>query len=331
MRKGALVFLQLFAAVYLFSSGVYAEEKSGGFVLAFDDGYPSWISTIAPELKRVGGMASGFVNNQRIYKGDLSFEDLRTLQDAYGWEIGTHTYHHHHAPEFVKQKGLAAWLRDELDASFEELKSKGLHIRSMVFPYNDFNEEIAREVTKRFEGFRRNNDFAVAAGKRADGSYPATSLDLGQYVPLDLAVRWIDYASEKNSFLFLYGHKVLPDEEFLTGTVTSVSGKSLSAKRMSGHLADNTDICLVPDISRNISGLPIKVQAIEGDVIKIFRGDLSKLSKPGAVFMAGQCYGMQLSYFRKLIEYAARKMKFYTVHDAIAGNSIVSKNKLSPE
>ena len=129
-------FFILLLAFFLASSYVHADEKKGGIVLAFDDGYPSWITIIAPELSSVGGVATGFVNNQRIKFGDIRFDDLLKLQDKYGWEIGTHTYHHYNAPAYVKQKGLPSWIKDELEASVTELRDHGLKIKSVVFPYN---------------------------------------------------------------------------------------------------------------------------------------------------------------------------------------------------
>ena len=69
-------------------------ETRGGLVLMFDDGYPNWASTIAPELARVGGVATGYVCVFRVKSEKLTYADLHELQDCYGWEIGSHTYHH---------------------------------------------------------------------------------------------------------------------------------------------------------------------------------------------------------------------------------------------
>lgn len=310
-------FLLAAVSLTLLSSGVSAEDKKGGLVIAFDDGYPSWTATIAPELKQAGGVATGFVNNQRVHNGDLSFEDLRNLQDKYGWEIGTHTYHHFHSPEFVKMNGMGLWIKDEFGASIDELRSHGLRIRSMVFPFNDLTPELGSEVMKRLEAFRRSDPFPVSDGKRSDGSYIATPLDLAQYAPIDQVLSWIDYAYEKKSYMFLFGHKVLPDDEFVTGVVSEVAGSNLIAREVTGHLTENTEICLVPDSNRRIAGPPIKVDRVEGNTVRIFRGDLARLTRPGAKFIVGQCYSWQLSYFRRLIHYAAGKLTFYTVHDAL--------------
>ncbi|MCX5886421.1 MAG: polysaccharide deacetylase family protein [Proteobacteria bacterium] len=309
--------LMLFTIVFFSVSSVYAEEMKGGIVLAFDDGYSSWINVIAPELSRVGGVATGFVNNQRIHAGDLSFEDLRTLQNKYGWEIGTHTYHHFNSPEFVKRKGISSWVKDELEASITELTYQRLKVQSMVFPFNYFTPELGAEVIKKLEAFRRADAFPIAKGKRADGSYPSTPIDIAHYVPLEQVLSWIDLAQQQKRFIFLYGHKVLPDEEFVTGTVASCSGRTLVAQEIIGPLPRDKELCLVPDTRRRIYGFPIKIESVEGNVITIFQGDLSPLTKPGATFLIGQSYGTQISYFRELINYAAKRLPFLTVHGAI--------------
>jgi peptidoglycan/xylan/chitin deacetylase (PgdA/CDA1 family) len=305
----------IFLMPFLYTLPVCSEENHGGIVIAFDDGYPSWINIIAPELSRAGGVATGFVNNQRIRFGDLSFEDLRTLQNRYRWEIGTHTYHHFNAPSYVKQKGLPAWVSSELDASVKELNSEGLNIQSIVFPYNAYSGELAKEVIKRFSSFRREEVFAANDSISEDGSIPGTDFDISFYVPLAQILQWIDFAREQNKFLFLYGHKVLPDEEFFTGTVQSLSVRSLVSDR-NVELAAKSDLCLVPDIRRRVYR-PVKIETIKGDTITVFQDDLSKMSKTQASFIIGPCYGIQLSYFRKVIAYAAEKMPFYTVSQAV--------------
>ena len=309
------LFLMLLFFIAATSTG-YAEELHGGIVLSFDDGYPSWIKTITPELERVGGVATGFVNNQRIRNRDVSFEDLRILQNKYGWEIGTHTYHHFNAVEFVRNKGLTLWIKDELEASVDELKSQGLIIRSLVFPFNAFNEELSNEVSKRFESFRYYDPFPITDHKKNDGSIPGKSLDIMNYVPIEQILEWIDFAYTNNKLLFLYGHEVLTDEDFVEGQVASIKPKTLVADK-NIDIITKKELCLVPDNSKRNFGNAIKVLGITGKEILLQKDDLLQLTKPGATFIVGPCYATQLSYFKILIEYAAKKLPFLTVHAAV--------------
>ena len=293
------------------------EEKAGCISLAFDDGYPSWTAIIAPEIKKAGGTATGFVNNQRVRPGILTFADLRDLQNNYGWEIGTHTYHHFHAPDYVKQKGMAVWLKDELDTALTGLASEGLKAHALAFPFNDSNAAVEKEAMKKVESFRRQNAFPILTNNLRDGSYPSTSFEIASYVPVELMFQWIDFARQQNRCIFLFGHKVLPDEEFLTGKVTSVSERTIGIGTTTGTVNKDAELCLVPDARRRLYGPPIKVISIENGTVTVSRNDMLLVAKEGSPFIIGECYATQLSYFRKLAEYAAGKLPFLTVSQAL--------------
>jgi hypothetical protein len=312
-------FCVAFIIIHLLTSVCFAEKKLGGIVIAYDDGYPSWIKIIAPELARVGGVATGFVNNQRIHIGDLSFENLRMLQNKYNWEIGDHTYHHFNAPIFVQQKGLAAWIKDELQASVVELQSQGLKIQSFVFPHDAFTKELSIEIMKRFKSFRdaeKNDIFPVTDTINENGSVPAAEIDIRFYVPITQMLKWIDFAKQHNKLLFLFGHRVLPDKEFFTGTVTYLSTQTLVSKEKINAIGEK-DVCLVPD-TRKRTYHPVRVETISGNSINTSQGDLTLMSETGATFIVGPCYAMQLSYFRRIIDYAADHLPFYTVEQAVS-------------
>jgi peptidoglycan/xylan/chitin deacetylase (PgdA/CDA1 family) len=289
----------------------------GGLVLSFDDGYPNWVKVIAPELSRVRGTATGFVNNMAIHNRRISFEDLRLLQDKYGWEIGTHTFHHFDAPGYVQKKGLPTWVKNELDASITELTAQGLKISSLAFPFNSYTPELVKQVTSRLRCFRRVDSVPFCKKAATDKSLPGRQTDLSTYVPLNILYKWIDSAQRRNILLFLYGHRVLPEEKFLMGTVISVSAYTLVAK--APILIDtNEQFCLVPDTSKMLSkNLP--VVAIQGKEVKIGQGDLGRLCRPGATFVIGPCYGMRVSDFRKLVEYASKRLTFYTFSQVAKG------------
>ncbi|MEW6185701.1 MAG: polysaccharide deacetylase family protein, partial [Thermodesulfobacteriota bacterium] len=307
-RKNWIIALGL---LFLAGTG-WAEVKKGALVLSFDDGYPSWIQIIAPELAKVGGKATGFVNNQRINNKFISFEDLRTLQNQYGWEIGTHTYHHFNAVEYVRQKGLETWAAEEMDRSVKELTAQGLQVRSLVFPFNVYNQALSEKVREKFTSFRRRGEqFPLAEGRGADGSMPGKGIDLAGYVPLDLLFQWIEYTHSQNKLLFLYGHDVLPDEHFFEGRVASVGSDSVFALEEI-PFAEKEGVCLVPDKERKAQGNPLRVNKIEGKIIKASPTDLRRLTAPGATFILGPCYGTPLSYFQKAITFASSRLKFLT-------------------
>jgi peptidoglycan/xylan/chitin deacetylase (PgdA/CDA1 family) len=300
------------------SPGLSEARVQGGIVLMFDDGYSGWVTTVAPELARVGGVATAYVTLNSIRAEKLTYEDLRTLQNRYGWEIGTHTNHHFNPLEFVKRQGLSAWISQELDPAIRELRRQGLVVRNLSFPFDATSPEIQTAVAKRLESFRRPAPLALGRGVLEDQSIPGTEISLANYVPMALIRKWIDLAHNQGSVLFLYGHQVLPDAEFVKGTVEAATRHTLTATVTIKPVAE-PDLYLVPDTAQRFLGVPMRVVSIEGKQIQVGRGDLARLTRPGATFMIGPGYGMSVANFREMIVYAAQRLKFYTVHQVVDG------------
>ena len=290
----------------------FAAEKRGGLVLQFDDGWTSWATVIAPEVQKVGGVASCFVNNQNIRSGRITRDDLLTLQNTYHWEIGTHTWHHLNAPSYIRKNGMDAWMDQELMKSIRELRGMGLDIRSLVFPFNAYTPELGKAVQPLVESYRHDELFALAPKINANKTIPGTGIDMAHYIPPALLMKWIDLAAQNDSFLFLYGHRILPDTSFATGTVVSVTATSLTAE-LPVPLPGGTDLILVPDITRRqVTTDYFRIQSVDGKTIQVDRADLSANTKPGAQFLVGEAYSTRLSDFRAMLEYAAARINFYT-------------------
>jgi len=298
------------------------EPKRGGLVLQFDDGWSAWRTEVAPQLARYGAKASGFVNNQNIHSGRIGFADLRALQDEFGWEIGCHTYNHLNAVRFVQQRGMDAWLNEQMVRAVGELKAEGLRVQDFVFPFNAYSPELSRAVLDRGMGsYRRADPLALADGRREDGSLPGTSIDLSRYVPLAVLKQWVDLAHTRGQLLFLYGHRVLPDSAFARGRVASVTAQELVADA-DVTLPSGDDVVLVPDASRRSTAASVGgLSVADGRRIRISETgtDLTRLTAPGAEFLIGSSYGTRLSEFTNLIEYAAQRLTFYTVAEVVAG------------
>ena len=296
--------------------------KRGGLVLQFDDGWTSWRTLVAPHVQRVGGRATGFVNNQYLQVGRITLDDLMALQNEFGWEIGSHTYNHHNAIRYVQQHGLKPWADTQLARSLTELRAAGLKVDNLVFPFNAYSPEISRAALELGIGcYRRADTLALGPGRRADGSVPGTSIDLTRYLPLAVLKQWVDLAQERGQLLFLYGHRVLPDEAFAVGRVASVSPHELVAEA-DVALPQDEDVVLVPDMARRgLAGSVGSLSVAEGRRIRTPESgpDLTRLTAPGAQFLIGPAYGTRLSDFVGLLEYAAGRLHFYTVSEIVSG------------
>lgn len=311
------------------ATGLRSEPvKRGGLVLQFDDGWSSWRTLIAPELARVDGRASGFVNNQHIHSGRITMEDLQVLQNEFNWEIGTHTYNHYNAIRYVQKHGLQEWVETQLEHPISELKDAGLNVQNLVFPFNAYTPEIARVTLSRGIGsYRRSDLFALASGRRDDGSLPGSSIDLTSYVPLALLKKWVDITHARGQLLLLYGHRVLPDEAFVTGRVVAVQAHELITNA-DIVLPQDEDVVLVPDIARRgtVNSIGSLVVADSRRIITPATSpDLTLHTAPGSTFLIGPAYGTRLSDFIDLINYAAERLTFYTVADVVADRHVADE------
>ena len=288
--------------------------KRGGLVLQFDDGWTSWRSLVAPELAKVGGRATGFVNNQYIHNGRITFDDLRALQNDFGWEIGSHAYNHLNAVRYVQQHSLKEWTDSQFERALSELKDAGLKVGNFVFPFNAYSPEISRAVLDHGVGsYRRADPMALADGRREDGSLPGTLIDLSRFVPLAMLKQWVDMSHDRGQMLFLYGHRILPDDAFVVGRVVTVSAH---------ELVTDEDVVLVPDLARRSStGAIGSFNVAERRHLRTSESDpdLTRLTAPGATFLIGPAYGTRLSDFTNLIGYAAERLPFYTVSEIVSG------------
>ena len=308
----AVVFLSCFHAV-----AAVPADKRGGIVLQFDDGWSNWSGIVAPELKKVGGTATGYVTNENILSNRISMQEVKLLQDVYHWEIGTHTWNHLNAPVYVATNGLKAWISNEVVSSITALRGGGLSIRSLVFPYNAYTPEIVRAIQPLVECYRRPSfSQAITNALDADKSFPASDMDISYYIPPEQWKSWIDEVARKDSLLFLFGHRILPDSSYVTGRVVSVTATSLTAAA-AVTLPEGT-LALVPDLSRrSASRQYLQVRSASGNTVVVNQPILMSCTTPGAAFLIGPAYSTRLSDFRAMVEYAAARVKFYTVHEAV--------------
>ena len=295
-----------------------AAERRGGLALQFDDGWHSWLTEVAPLVKAHGGVATGFVNNKYVINGRITLDELRQLQNEYGWEIGSHTAHHVHAPRYVQTKGLEAWLANELEPSLSLLREEGLRVNALVFPFNASTPDIAKAARTQVGSFRRVDPLALADGVRPDGSLPGTSIDTTQYAPLELVKKWIDLAQRRDSVLFLYGHRILPDAAFATGRVVEVSATAVTLDRPVA-LEAGEEYVLVPNMERRQSLQSVfAVQGAEGATVivpELVPGSVAV----GNQVLVGPSYGTRRSDFEEMLRYAAERLHFYAIADIQAG------------
>lgn len=302
-------------------SGSFAASPSGALVLQFDDGYAEWRTEAAPLLARHEGRATAFVCDQYIQSGRIRMSDLRELQDQFGWEIGTHTARHISAPRVARMKGVDRWRDHELRPSLENLEKAGLRVHSMVFPFNDWTPELAACVKNAGLVFRDATMHVLVQAPGPNGSFPGVSMDTVKWIPWPTLKSWVDTAAQEGAGLFLYGHRVLPDDAFVEASVVRVEEDRLELDA-DIRLAQEEPLALVPDTERaRAPGPPWMVRSITGRVVQVEGGDLRQATAPGRRVLVGPSYGTRVSDLTRLLEYAAPRLRFLTVHEFVAERS----------
>ena len=131
---------------------------------------------------------------------------------------------------------------------------------------------------------------------------------------MELIRKWIDLAHDQGSVLFLYGHQVLPDAEFVNGTVEAATLHTLTATVTIKPVAE-PDLYLVPDTAQRFLGVPMRVVSIEGKQIQVARRSGSTDPTWGYFYDRSRLWHVR--QFREMIVYAAQRLKFYTVHQVV--------------
>jgi hypothetical protein len=203
----------------------------------------------------------------------------------------------------------------ELDKAIAELQAQKLTVKSLVFPFNRYTKDLQESALERVSSFRRSGDKAWSRLEKEDHSFPGRAIDLGHYIPFAQLSKLIDTAQQENKNLYLYGHQVLPDEEFLVGEVKSVDERILTTSD-SIDAADNQSLCLVPNSEQALK-FSIMIKHIEGNTITVANRNLKQLTKPGAQFIIGPCLSIQLSYFQRMLDYAEERLRFSTVSEVL--------------
>lgn len=118
-----------------------------GLALAFDDNaIDAWFSA-RDRLAAHGAHVTFFVT--RWYsRSDAERAELRMLADA-GHDVEPHSVNHLHAPAYVADHGLDAYLADEVVPSIDALTQAGYPpADTFAFPFGDTTDEITAAVLR---------------------------------------------------------------------------------------------------------------------------------------------------------------------------------------
>lgn len=188
-------------------------SDAGRVSLTFDDGLKSTYTLAAPIMAEYGFVGTAYVYTQaqnKKWAENMSWTEVKDLQDKFGWEIGSHAFTHTDLTTIT----LAA-AKNEISRSRTDLINHGLKVESFASPYGAYNTALVDYVSKYFSSHRTAwnlpntypiNDYYLKARPVS----PTTK-------PEEVMV-WLDEAKANGEWLILYFH------DLTEGTPTPENG-----------------------------------------------------------------------------------------------------------
>jgi peptidoglycan/xylan/chitin deacetylase (PgdA/CDA1 family) len=137
------------AAARGLSPVTYADFAAGrgtgpGLALSFDDAAIAEWTAARPIFLAFGARVSFFVTRYHRFSEEGRAQ-LRQLADD-GHDIAAHGVDHQHAPRYVEERGLAAYLAEEALPSIEILRADGYEVTSFAYPFGARTDELDRAL-----------------------------------------------------------------------------------------------------------------------------------------------------------------------------------------
>jgi peptidoglycan/xylan/chitin deacetylase (PgdA/CDA1 family) len=207
LKYKLVIFLTILSfAIPSFAVGAEAPVHGyGGMVsISFDDGTDTTYTLAAPIMAKYGYTGTAYVYTKaQIEEYDTGFmmwPEVISLQNDFGWEIGSHGYSHDNLTTLSSKVA-----KKEILNSKRDLERQGINVRSFATPYGAHNANLTNYIAKLYDSHRTAWNLA--------NTYPVNDYYLKARPVLpntDPAVikGWIDEAKANNQWLILYFHSL---------------------------------------------------------------------------------------------------------------------------
>ncbi len=208
-----ITFVVIFITLVLFALSRFvlvvkaqSEASSSAMVsFTFDDGFASTYQYALPILSERSIPATIYISSGLIggtYDGQtmMTWQEVESLQNDYGWEIGGHTVSHPELPLLTQEEIIA-----ELTNSKTTLESHGLTVLNFATPYGAYNNSVLTQILKYYDSHR---GFADRDGLNTfpynKGILMIQSVEEG--VTPAIVQGWVNEAIAQNRWLILVFH-----------------------------------------------------------------------------------------------------------------------------
>lgn len=197
----------------------------------FDDGMASNLTQAAPVLAAHGLSGTAYITTGCIGmttvpndcaadsgRAYLTWEQVATLRDTYGWEIGAHSVTH---PQLDSDNLTDAQLTAEVAGSKQGLATHGFDAQAFATPYGDYSNRVLAEIAKSFTSHRGFHDLDNNVWSYND--YLLNNMQVQEGVSVAAVQARIDDAIANNLWLVLTFHEISPTpdaspEEYMYAT-----------------------------------------------------------------------------------------------------------------
>lgn len=172
----------------------------------------------------------------------MSWEQIRELQNDYGWTFMNHTRTHSRFSDISENE-----VKEQVNSCHQKAARESIELRALVYPYNDTGRPEDRKAVSRLYpyAFGKTDDFITPDSDPF--SLPRYSMDK---LPTSKIKETIDEAADKGAGLILYGHDIVGGTEKEEGPL-SVSTTKLQnvIEHIQNHPA-NAEIALPSEVAR---------------------------------------------------------------------------------
>ena len=178
--------------------------------ITFDDGFDSTYTNALPILSSRNLPATVYVTSGYIDSGitddgfpSMSWADVVSLQNDYGWEIGAHTVSHPELPLLT-----AAQIMDQFTTSNSAYAAHGLNVTNLATPFGAYDNVVLTEALKYYythRGFADINFNTFPYNRSVLQVQSVTSVTTPAQVKA-----WVETAILNRQWLILVYHDIQP-------------------------------------------------------------------------------------------------------------------------
>jgi hypothetical protein len=155
----------------------------------------------------------------------MTWNNIATIHNTYGWEIGSHTVDHPLTAAADNPNLTNAQLDYEMSGSQAALAAQGYTATDFASPYGDYDNRSLSVIAKYYNSHRTFQDYTFPANVNEvtntfpyyapRSTYPynnylLTVLDVQGNVPVATVESYVDQAKANNQWLILVFHNILP-------------------------------------------------------------------------------------------------------------------------